>query len=126
LSETWYSVGKLDCAQINVARRNYLYPLTGRVGMAEVINTYFGLRNGLSKLEDIDQEGKKKGKGGREKNLEKFSDQLTFTTELSGGVKPSLVLAPVKEKLHLASANGDFGGARKDVHDVTLSRPRKT
>jgi hypothetical protein len=50
-----------------------------------------------------------------------FSDKLTFTTKLVGGLKPSVKLSPVKGRFRLAEAAADLSADRTDVHKVTVA-----
>ena len=81
---------------------NILYPITGSIGLRKVINTFLS----------IDSQG---GAG------ESFVDELTFTTEVSGTVNPSITLAPMTHSFRLASANVTLNASRLDIHMVTIS-----
>lgn len=107
LAETWQELVDQDCSQVTASHRNMLYPITGEIGLAEVLDTYI----------DLISQGPKKVKA--------FSEKLTFTTQLLGGVQPSLELKPLADKLKLVNANGNFSATRTDEHDVliVLSKP---
>jgi hypothetical protein len=48
-------------------------------------------------------------------------DHLTFTTTVSGGVHPKIVLDAVPASFRLVEAKGDFSASRKDIHEVTVT-----
>lgn len=81
---------------------NYLYPITGNIGMDEVIATFKDFVNTTSKVGT-------------------FSDELTFTTALNAKVNPTVTLSKVVPKqLRLISSGIDANADRKDVHKVKL------
>ena len=57
---------------------------------------------------------------GAQRELDNFTDTLTFTTSYNGTVKPSLELSPVLKQFRLTEAAASFGGERKDVHKVGI------
>ena len=93
---------RLDCDIWARPDRNFVYPLTGSIGVAKIIDTFIN----VSEL------------GGGQGD---FSDTITFTTRIHGSVKPELVLEPVANRFRLVSANADLGSERKDVHEVTIA-----
>ena len=84
------------------AQKNWIYPITGSIGLAEIMDTYFVL---------YDRHGE----------VEAFTDKLEFTTKITGSVKPAIVLSPVTDNFHLASANLDSVNNRTDLHQVTIT-----
>jgi len=83
------------------ADASLIYPITGSVGMYEIVRTYVGLER-LTTLVKSDPAGTKGdaiGKadtpGDSTDTPVVFSDVLTFTTELGGGIQPSLALSAV-------------------------------
>lgn len=96
------------CAKSEVASERFDYPITGSIGMDEVVATFYALS----------REGVK---------LKSFADQLTFTTKLVGSVAPKIVLAPVADSFRLADASMRVVADRTDTHQLlfTLSLPPK-
>lgn len=89
-------------------QRRLLYPITGTIGVKEVMDTF-------SRLYGF-------GLGGRRDGPQRFTDKLVFTTTLDASIKPSLsVTALPMQGLRLASADATLRGARSDVHEVTIS-----
>jgi hypothetical protein len=85
---------------------NLIYPISGEIGVYEVVKTFI-------KLQQIDN--KKAGE------VFTFGDTLMFTTVLSGGVHPKLVITPLPDRFRLAAANGDFSAGRTDIHTVVIT-----
>ncbi len=122
---------------------NSTYPVAGSIGLGEVITTYARI-DGLTTLRPLASKeagsGKKSGddkdgeknkrqnlaeylaeESGNREPLQTFSDKLTFTTKLKGGVKPSVVLSPVPGNFRLVEAVADLSADRTDVHKVTVA-----
>jgi hypothetical protein len=113
--ENFKELAALDCSQAVQQRANLLYPITGSIGMAEVIKTF--LKLGES------------GVGGPTPTTgadATFSDHVTFTTKLQGKVTPTIALAPLHDSFRLVNATASIGAERTDVHDmlVTLVFPK--
>jgi hypothetical protein len=85
---------------------NLIYPISGEIGVYEVVKTFI-------KLQQIDN-----SKAGE---VFTFGDTLMFTTVLSGGVHPKLVISPLPDRFRLAAANGDFSADRTDIHTVVIT-----
>ena len=113
--------------------RNWIYPITGEIGLREVIETYVRL-SGLKIFTPPSSSGgggsgggssggggSGSGGGSKSRDVNEFTDDLTFTTTLNASVSPNLILKPVSHDFRLASASGVFGGSRQDVHDVTIA-----
>jgi hypothetical protein len=90
------------CDGFEVRRKNLLYPITGSIGLREVMKTFIA----------ISEQG-----GGKDS----FVDTLTFTTTISGSVSPSLKLKSVPHSFRLVSAGGTASADRTDLHKVTIS-----
>jgi len=87
-------------------QENVIYPIAGDIGVYEVVRTFI-------KLQQID-----KPKSGE---VFTFADTLMFTTLLTGGVQPKLIISPLTDRFRLAGADADFNARRNDVHTVTLT-----
>jgi hypothetical protein len=133
--------GRKLCSERGLAS-NSTYPVAGSIGLGEVITTYARI-DGLTTLRPLERKetggGKKSGDekdggnkrgnlaeylaedGGNREPLQTFSDKLTFTTKLKGGVKPSVVLSPVPGNFRLVEATADLSADRTDVHKVTVA-----
>lgn len=87
---------------------NFVYPISGNIGMYELISTFFDL-NELKKLT-------------ADKSTSKvFADQLTFTTTISGGVTPHVLVAPLGNRWGLsAPATLAASGQRVDKHGLII------
>jgi hypothetical protein len=98
---------KLNCWDIMVAEETRFprrYPITGQIGLDEVISDY---------LLVAAAQGHKFKDGG-----ESYTDTITFTTTVSGGLNPGVNLS--KRMGQLVEADLDLSLSRKDMHKVTV------
>ena len=112
--ETFQELEKLNCKGSYHRNTNLLYPVTGSIGMGEIIDTFFRLSES--------------GAGGKLPTSlrpsfpnARFVDKLTFTTTVSAGVRPKITLAAVPANFRLVEASGNFSASRIDQHDVTIT-----
>lgn len=94
-----------DCTN-EALRKNWVYPIAGDIGMYEVVSTFLKLRN----VENPDRG-----------EVFSFADTLTFTTEISAGLKPTLTLNSVAGRFRLTEANANLSASRTDVHKVVVA-----
>jgi hypothetical protein len=100
ITEEIGNVRKLNCS--HTARSDSLhYPVTGSVGIANVIQRYVSLHG---------EKGLKVGT---------FTDQLVYWLQLNANVRPSVSLIPVSK--HNIDASAQIGATRKDQHKIFLS-----
>lgn len=105
--------------------RAIYYPITGRIGVEEVIREYFELLDRAKADADAANEGG--GDGEEDKRKEKtifdkndaYVDSIVFTTTLTGEVNPSIVLNPAPNEQLTAGLSA--GRSREDTHTVTIS-----
>jgi hypothetical protein len=87
---------------------NYAYPISGSIGMAELIATFIDLNEFKPLAQD-------------KATSSVFADTLTFTTTLTGSVSPHVIVAPVGNRWGLASPAGvTAAGQRIDKHAVIV------
>lgn len=103
--DSFEQLRKANCNR-EVLEKNWVYPIAGDIGMYEVVATFI-------KLQRADNPS------GNE--IFTFADTLIFTTDLLGGVKPTLTLNPVTDKFRIVGANANLNADRTDVHQVTLA-----
>jgi hypothetical protein len=96
----------LRCSNVSRAP-NYVYPITGRIGTAEVIATFLN----LNELQKLTQKGA---------DAALFADTLKFTTIWQGSINPKVTLAPGNRSLELDSAAFTAEAKRSDVHQVIV------
>lgn len=111
--ETFAELEQLPCGNVPIRPKNIVYPITGSIGMARVVNTFIQLTllGGAG--------GSAAGIAGTPAHL--FTDTLTFTTEWKGGAKAQLELAPVKGAFRLTRLDAEVTAGRKDIHKVIIS-----
>jgi hypothetical protein len=99
---------KLPCDE-NYQTLNYAYPIAGKVGMGELIDTFIDLN------EDKDLQAIDSG------SPRVFGDTLKFTTILSGSASPHVEIAPVGNNWGLAApTNIGALATRNDVHQIII------
>ena len=120
---------------------NFIYPITGKIGIAEMIDTFVDLTifgnlasssssssgSSSNALASANKPTKSAQKGGDSSGgLSAMGDTVTFTTKLSGSATPKIVIAPVTSGLADASLVAAL--SRTDVHKliVGMSVPTPT
>lgn len=103
------------------AGKNYMYPITGKIGIAEMIRTFIA----LAIFGELNGEKGKEGRG-----PPTMVDSLKFTTHWALSVSPQLTITPGTSQA-LKFKNGLFAvsNERIDVHTVTVGlaiNPGKT
>jgi len=118
-TDTWYSLFEDDtvvhrCKGFVPDSKNFMYPLTGKIGLREVIKSFF----------DLVQVG---SLAGDESQLATKSVSFEFMTRLVGKVEPSVLLARVGGSPQLVSASGIADVQREDKHavNITIAIPKK-
>ena len=104
LLDSFDDLRKLNCSRDREV--NWVYPLTGDVGMYEAVATFI-------RLQKADDPG-----GTR---IFTFADTLTYTTTWTGGVNASLTLAPVRDRFRVTAANAGLTNSRSDTHKVVIA-----
>jgi hypothetical protein len=89
-------------------RENFIYPISGRIGMDEFVNTFYGLITTAGRLDQTNKAGA-------------LSDQLTFRTRIVGSVNPKIELAPVSNHFKLTEASAQLSADRIDTHQVIVA-----
>ena len=89
---------------------NLVYPITGSIGMDEVIETYLKLNTKLA----ADAADAKKP-------VKVFSDTLSFTTILNAGITPTLEIGAGSGNFKLRNASIDGSVERSDIHKVVIA-----
>jgi hypothetical protein len=122
LVEVFQELGSLKCNDVSATGINIVYPVTGSIGMDEIIHSFFSVSESIPAQSTADDpvqptdtvEGK-------------FVDTLTFTTTLDSSLTPTVKLAPLKPKQFqlMDVTNSTFESKRVDKHVVvvTLSFP---
>lgn len=100
--------GKDSCFRL--AAGNALYPITGTIGLKEVVRTFINL-NDIAGIE-------RKAEGDKTTT---FSDAIEFQTTISGRVNPKIELSPVKHGVGLADAGMTNTWKRTDKHKVIIA-----
>lgn len=95
-----------DCSSAQARVPNWVYPIAGHIGLAEIIKSYVKVaRDTKDQL----------GEAGT------FVDTITFTTTISGEGIPTITLTPISEALRLTSIGDTASDSRIDIHELTVS-----
>jgi|SoiMethySBSTD1v2_1073268.scaffolds.fasta_scaffold48037_2 hypothetical protein len=124
LIESLKDLKKLDYKKCAPIEANWAYPITGSIGINEVVETYIGLEK-LTNFTELPN-GKTvliPGPGSNKPPVV-FSDLLTYTTNFGASVTPELTLNSVAGSLKLTKATIGADATRKDIHKVTVALAR--
>ena len=115
ISNLFQDLALLDCDHATVEARNLLYPITGSIGAAKIIDTYLDLgKSGVHGDAPIMVPG-------RHTTIGPFVDEIEFTTEIEGNTDPTITITAVPNHFRLINATAKFLAKRKDFHSVTIA-----
>jgi hypothetical protein len=107
---------------------NLIYPIIGKIGMDELINTFYLLNRPYNPYlsPPVDKYGlpvaeafRNKPEGG---DIRDLTDTLQFITSFNGGATPTIELAPISSQVfRVASASANVALRRSDIHKVAIS-----
>ena len=111
VSDTWGELAKEKgrCSQA-APPEEAIYPVTGTIGLAEVITTFV----------DLNEFQHLAGKSSTDK-VPVLADTFNFQTTISGSAAPKITLSPVKRGVRLSDAAVTASGSRKDIHKVIVA-----
>ncbi len=103
MATTFKAIRSKECVDVNY--ESYMrYPITGRIGMLELMETYFRLSPYKQKVDT-------------------YKDTLTYQTAINGGINPSIRLIPAAGRL--VTANLNLSADRTDIHKVIVQLIRE-
>jgi hypothetical protein len=94
-----------------IVRKNYVYPIAGRVGVHKTIRTFIE----LTVFGGLAGPAEKQGKG-----PPTMVDKLTFTTMINISASPKVEFTPVTDRFQLADAGFKASADRTDRHEVAI------
>lgn len=98
-----------ECLSKPLNDANLIYPITGKIGLDNVVSDFVKLTTrGAKTFADP-------------KDVKNFSEQLTFTTQISGSLNPKVKVSPHTDRFKLADAGVELSATRTDVHELTLT-----
>lgn len=105
---------KDDYCNFASTQSNYAYPIVGRIGIDEMVDTFVDMTlfNGLGAKTDVATAVKR--------GPPTMADTITFTTTVSGGLTPKVVFTPVGKALQLLDATLAATANRTDKHSVVV------
>ena len=89
---------------------NYVYLITGSIGMIELVGTFL----------DLNQSGNLSGTKDSP-DVPQVADTIAFTTTFGGSANPKIVLSPLSKGFDLADASLTASASRSDVHKVIIA-----
>jgi hypothetical protein len=93
---------------------NYIYPITGRIGVQDMIEAFVY----MSIFANLGAETTTPATV--PKGPPTLVDALQFTTKISGSVNPTVAFSPVGKELGVTAAGVDLVASRTDLHEVTV------
>ena len=100
---------------------NWTYPITGTIGLDEVVRTYIKLEL-LTELQETKRAEAKQFPGAHVV----FSDEVEFTTKFEAGASGALVLDAVVGRVSVTNAAVAVKASREDKHSVVVALTRTT
>jgi hypothetical protein len=97
-------------ARSYVVAENYIYPITGQIGVKRMVQDFI----------ELTLFGNLGGPASNTQGPPTLADQLSFTTELSGSISPTVTFTPLASGLQVADASLSASVDRKDIHKVTV------
>jgi hypothetical protein len=100
-----------DYCNGHIVEANYIYPITGRIGVDKIVNDFIELTlfEGLA------------GKDDKQQGPPTMADTLTYTTAITASATPKIEFAPVNQAFQLASASLNGTADRTDIHKVIVA-----
>lgn len=89
---------------------NHAYPITGRIGLAEVVRTFIDLNENQHLTGSKDAE-----------TVPTLADTFNFQTTISGSLAPKITLSPLRGAIDVADAEVAGAASRKDIHRVIVA-----
>jgi hypothetical protein len=102
---------KANCSR-EALEKNWVYPITGDIGIYEVVATFARLQRAGRPVGPVHPEASA--------NVYSFADTLIFTTKFNGGLEPTLTLGRVANRFRVTQASANLAADRQDVHQVVL------
>jgi GR25 family glycosyltransferase involved in LPS biosynthesis len=98
------------CNNPDQSANNYIYPVTGSIGLDEVVRTFVDL-NEFNRLSATDTS-----------KVPVLADTFSFLTMISGTATPTLTLVPAHPgRFNLTSASIPLTASRRDTHKVVVA-----
>jgi hypothetical protein len=97
-----------DCKAMATGEKG-LYPITGEIGLKEMIATFYMLHQDSHLI------------GKTDPNVPVLTDTLEFTTKLYTSANPRIELSPIGTDFQLVSAGLKTDVSRSDIHKVTIA-----
>jgi hypothetical protein len=111
VTDTFGELRRMQLCEDEVSTaRNYVYPVTGSVGLDEVVMTFVDL-NEFERL----------GNASGTSKVPVLADTFSFITTVGGSITPSVALSPVHPRFEVASASVPLTASRRDTHKLVVA-----
>ncbi|MCA6123729.1 hypothetical protein J6500_17755 [Bradyrhizobium sp. WSM 1704] len=104
------NIGVDYCDQQHMVTENYVYPITGRVGVEKMVHDFINMTL-FANLQGNTSDGK---------GPPTLVDALEFTTLISGSATPRITFSPLGTGLSVTDASVTGKLSRTDLHKVTI------
>ena len=106
--DSFDNILKLQKCERSSMQPNLEYPVSGSVGLSDIISTFID----LNEKKDLTPKASADGV---------YVDALLFTTTASASVVPKLVLTPPTQAFHLTGASLNTAATRRDTDSLTVA-----
>jgi hypothetical protein len=98
---------------------NFQYPIVGTIGIGETIRSFLTMAL-HEDLNNSSEDPKEPPTSESIAGAPTMVDTLTFTTTVSAGINPMIMLTPIGTATQLTNASLNFTLQRQDIHQVTI------
>ena len=121
IADNYKTLGQMRNCPGEPPASNYQYPIVGTIGIAETIETFLT----MALHEDLNGVVADPLKTPVDPSQftaasPSMADTLTFTTTLTAGITPTIMLTPVGKATQLTNASLAFAWSREDSHEVII------
>jgi hypothetical protein len=110
------------CGSIVAEGPNYIYPITGQIGVKEMIRTFVGLTASADLHAEVSQTDAESDLVDQAlKGPPTLTDQLQFITLLKVSGTPELMIMPIGTALQISSESIGITFSRMDTHSVIIA-----
>jgi hypothetical protein len=105
------------CGDAQLVQANYIYPITGQIGVAKTVKTFFEL-NSFTTLAATDGSSKS---GNAAQTAPTYTEKLIFTTTIDLTANPKISFTPGGNKFQVMDASLTGTAKRTDTHKVYVA-----
>lgn len=110
ISDKFGDLRKLRACGAGEIFANYVYPITGTIGLREVVTTFIDLNENQSLTGPKDSQA-----------VPLLADTFNFQTNFGGSLAPKIALSPIRPPLDVETATLTSVASRRDTHKVIVA-----